>query len=689
MTVNLSLLAGAGAQFFDNNGVPLVGGLVYTYTAGTTTPQAAYTTSSGSTAHTNPIVLDSAGRVPSGGEIWLTDAVAYKFVTKTSAAVLIGTYDNVTGNSSGIYAAFAASSGSSLVGYIQGGTNSVATTVQAKLRESVSVKDFGAVGNGSTDDTAAIQAALNASTIVFFPQGNYLTSVITLNQNQKIYGFGSTLTLSSTTGTLIQCYNSSDAFQTSQYSEVNGFTLIGGQSLTSGSIGLNCGVSARLILRDIRCQNFDVGFKIPQAQFGSAYSIKSYACNVGLYIKPAVSGGGSNSWSFYDYQGVGNFIAALLINNTTSYPNHSLYFRNSSLLGNTGVSFAAFNCQMVTMDGGAPESNNGSTASFTFDGLTIPACSMYSNDSYVNLTNFFVAEASITPFFKAENNSYISLENFLGYGSTQGAIFDCDSTSVVLSSDTISVQTQINNFVGNPLISSADSPGTAFQVMDNAYQSISIANEATSPLTTSLSNFNGASSSTVWDSTRGLVGQLVFNASAGNQDTNRVRFAATANNAGMAIMGLSVMSSVDTSIKFGVYGSTYQASQKPFKLKAGIWYRLYHVIENSAIVAGSYYVLYPTTAEGPTIQVSQAQILSYATKTAAAVQGINNVLAGAYNPKIGAVHFGRQASSIPTTGTWVVGDVVYNSAPASAGYIGWVCTVAGTPGTWKTFGLIS
>jgi hypothetical protein len=80
MTVNLSMLAGAGAQFFDNNGVPLAGGLVYTYAAGTTTPQATYTTSSGGTAHANPIVLDSAGRVPSGGEIWLTDAVSYKFV---------------------------------------------------------------------------------------------------------------------------------------------------------------------------------------------------------------------------------------------------------------------------------------------------------------------------------------------------------------------------------------------------------------------------------------------------------------------------------------------------------------------------------------------------------------------------------------------------------------------------------
>lgn len=159
MTVNLSMLAGAGAQFFDNNGAILTGGLVYTYAAGTTTPQATYTTSSGATAHTNPIVLDSAGRVPSGGEIWLTDAIAYKFLLKTSTAVTIGTYDNVTGNSSGIYAAFAASSGSSLVGYILD-ASAVATTVQAKLRQTVSVLDFGAVGNGSTDNSTAFANAI-------------------------------------------------------------------------------------------------------------------------------------------------------------------------------------------------------------------------------------------------------------------------------------------------------------------------------------------------------------------------------------------------------------------------------------------------------------------------------------------------------------------------------------------------
>jgi hypothetical protein len=96
MTVYLSPIGGAGWQFLDNNGNPLSGGKLHTYAAGTTTPQATYTTSAGNVAHTNPIVLDSAGRVP-GGEIWLTFA-SYKFALYTSTDVLIATYDNIRGN---------------------------------------------------------------------------------------------------------------------------------------------------------------------------------------------------------------------------------------------------------------------------------------------------------------------------------------------------------------------------------------------------------------------------------------------------------------------------------------------------------------------------------------------------------------------------------------------------------------
>lgn len=49
----------------------------------------------------------------------------------------------------------------------------------------------------------------------------------------------------------------------------------------------------------------------------------------------------------------------------------------------------------------------------------------------------------------------------------------------------------------------------------------------------------------------------------------------------------------------------------------------------------------------------------------------------------------RNAASIPVAGTWAQGDIVYHTAPSASGFIGWVCTAAGTPGTWKTFGAIS
>jgi polygalacturonase len=62
------------------------------------------------------------------------------------------------------------------VTYTPAGTGAVQTTVQTKLRESVSVKDFGAVGDGVTDDTAAIQAALDITGKILIPKGSYKTT---------------------------------------------------------------------------------------------------------------------------------------------------------------------------------------------------------------------------------------------------------------------------------------------------------------------------------------------------------------------------------------------------------------------------------------------------------------------------------------------------------------------------------
>jgi hypothetical protein len=84
---------GNGQQFFDNNGVPLAGGLIYTYQAGSSTLLTTYTTVNGTIANTNPIVLDASGRTPN--EIWMLTGYSYKFIIQTSAAVTLQTLDNL------------------------------------------------------------------------------------------------------------------------------------------------------------------------------------------------------------------------------------------------------------------------------------------------------------------------------------------------------------------------------------------------------------------------------------------------------------------------------------------------------------------------------------------------------------------------------------------------------------------
>jgi len=79
-------------QAFDANGNPLAGGLLYSYEAGTTTPLATYTDSTGGTPNTNPVVLDARGEA----SVWLADS-PYKLVLKDATDVEIWTVDNVEG----------------------------------------------------------------------------------------------------------------------------------------------------------------------------------------------------------------------------------------------------------------------------------------------------------------------------------------------------------------------------------------------------------------------------------------------------------------------------------------------------------------------------------------------------------------------------------------------------------------
>ena len=172
--------------------IPLAGGLLYTYAAGTLTPQATYTDAGGLSANTNPVVLDSAGRA----DVFLSGAT-YRLILKTSLGATIWDEDNVLASgaaAAAVLTTLSGSGGASLSGFIQAIGGAVATTVQSKLRESISVFDFMtpaqiadvAAGTLTLDVTAAVQAAINAicgqATLtvgqaggrLFVPPGKYL-----------------------------------------------------------------------------------------------------------------------------------------------------------------------------------------------------------------------------------------------------------------------------------------------------------------------------------------------------------------------------------------------------------------------------------------------------------------------------------------------------------------------------------
>jgi hypothetical protein len=204
MPVNLSPIAGAGWQFFDNSGAVLAGGLLYTYAAGTTTPLATYQDSSGSTVHTNPIILDSAGRVPT--EVWMTAGSTYKLVLKTSAAVSLWTMDNLRGINDVAAVAWAAITGkpTTVAGF--GITDALTTSVAAST--------YAPLASPTFTGTASAKDELNNTYNIGWrdcPQNLRTTSYqsVLADRGKQIYMNGATLTLtvsSDSTGTAPVAY---------------------------------------------------------------------------------------------------------------------------------------------------------------------------------------------------------------------------------------------------------------------------------------------------------------------------------------------------------------------------------------------------------------------------------------------------------------------------------------------------
>lgn len=172
-----TILPEGRTAFYDNNGVPLVDGYVYFYIPNTSTPKNTWQDATQSTLNTNPVRLDSLGSALIYG------FGQYRMVVKDVDLNTI--YDALTQDIMGLLAVQTApSNGTGYIGFLY--PTAVGRTLYSKLIDyPFSVKDFGAVGDGATDDTTAIQNALNylVSTggVCYFPTGLYrITSALSV-----------------------------------------------------------------------------------------------------------------------------------------------------------------------------------------------------------------------------------------------------------------------------------------------------------------------------------------------------------------------------------------------------------------------------------------------------------------------------------------------------------------------------
>lgn len=236
----MATLLPEGKQSFTNSaGAPLVGGKVYTYDAGTANPRTTYQDAAGTVPNANPVILDARG------EATIFWSGAYKIILKDSADVTIWTVDNVISAdqySSGLVTALRSdlastsdvAKGDALIGVLQPYANAVGRTQHDKNTELISVKDFGAKGDGVTDDTTPFQNAINALNglgggRLYIPSGTYITGKLTLYSNIWLVGEGrthSTIKLKSGSNTdLIYGANSDALWGSGSGSGVSGVGL--------------------------------------------------------------------------------------------------------------------------------------------------------------------------------------------------------------------------------------------------------------------------------------------------------------------------------------------------------------------------------------------------------------------------------------------------------------------------------
>jgi len=504
---------------------------------------------------------------------------------------------------------------------------------------SVNVKWFGAKGDGINDDTLAIQKALDLGRAVVAPAGVFLVDNISIQQHGAVlkgHGHGKTIFKaidSKTSGAIISLATTSRADRCifSDFS-IEGRVNENTASPLTSILGLEIGssisiVSSRSSFENIYISKCHIGLSIIYSWTNSFRHIQTEQCFLGMKLNSQ-----ANNIDFTKYIAV-NCRKHLEISNCEGVSFETPLFQNTSLLAGEGYAISLFQSN-VTM-------NNPYFEGTAPDGLAIVGNS---------------AESINTPSSLIITGGELNGEN--------GNILKHQFASVNV--------TNLREPVGTAVVIGGE---CAFNTTSTESRGGVKSNSSLKRLTASNIEQNKLLYSLPIDNSEFLVktggggGALT---TAPNPDNSMVASVDVANR------GLLLPSPV---LEIGkIYTLAYR-----IKTTSEI---ILSVGKNIIIPvnASTFETLYVTFMANAAVQTG----LIFATTTPVNIQQLDlyeGCVIGTDNGYQDSLK--KYGSVAPATGTWKLNQVVYAKSPTASGFIGWVCTVAGTPGTWKTFGAIS
>ena len=301
------------------------------------------------------------------------------------------------------------------VTYTQGGTGSVSRTVENKLQESVSVKDFGAVGDGVTDDTTAIQAALDSGEKnILLPTGTYkTTSVLNRPSQVRFYGDGcfTSQIVASHNGVIIATTPGSLEGDTYNSIEDIGFK---NAATYNSSIGISLANMNQVVIKRVRVEDGPViGIQCVYVLNSVFEQVSFIDCSdIGLYIYSSGAANGNNR-NVYSQININNCATGIRLDGTGTLQS---VFSDVSVETATVDPVLISNGYLVVFDRLYLEGNTNSVKLTGGDNII-----------FRNVMNVSVQEFINSTGFAATNVSVDRLED---YGSGAGILANANITTI-------------------------------------------------------------------------------------------------------------------------------------------------------------------------------------------------------------------------------------------------------------------